>query len=102
MKPSGYIINVARGPILKEADLIKALKEKTIAGAGLDVFEKEPPWESELLKLDNVIAGPHVAALSRDASVRVSTWVAQDIVKVLKHERPDHSVNPQVLEKTLQ
>jgi len=62
MKPTSYIINVARGPVIKQAVLIQALKEGWIAGAGLDVFEVEPlPPESELWELPNVIISPHTA-----------------------------------------
>ena len=99
MKPTAYLINVARGPIVDEKALIKALADKRIAGAGLDVFEEEPPFKSPLLKLDNVIVGPHVAALAKDANIRVSVWVAEDTVRVLKHEKPLYPVNSQVLDK---
>jgi len=99
MKPTAYLINVARGPIVDEQALIKALREKRIAGAGLDVFVREPPYDSPLLELDNVVVGPHVAALSQDALRRVSIWVAEDTIRVLKHEPPMYPVNPQVLQK---
>jgi len=99
MKNGAFFINTARGELVDEQELYKALKDGKLAGAGLDVFEKEPPYDSPLLTLPNVIAGPHVAALAKDAMQRVSVWVAEDIVKVLKHERPMHPVNPQVLDK---
>jgi D-3-phosphoglycerate dehydrogenase len=99
MKPTAYLINVARGPIVDEQALIRALREKRIAGAGLDVFEKEPPYDSPLLDLENVVVGPHVAALAQDALRRVSIWVAEDTIRVLNHEPPRYPVNPQVLLK---
>ena len=99
MKPTAYLINVARGPIVNEEALIKALREKRIAGAGLDVFEKEPPYDSPILGLENVVVSPHVAALAQDANRRVSIWVAEDTVRVLNHEPPAYPVNPQVLDK---
>lgn len=99
MKDGTFFINTARGELVNEQELHDALKSGKLAGAGLDVFEKEPPYDSPLLTLPNVIAGPHVAALAKDAMRRVSVWVAEDIVKVLKHERPMHPVNPQVLDK---
>jgi len=99
MKNGAFFINTARGELVDEQELYKALKDGKLAGAGLDVFEKEPPYDSPLLTLPNVIAGPHVAALAKDAMRRVSVWVAEDIVKVLKHERPSYPVNPQVLDK---
>ena len=71
MKPTAYIINIARGSVIDEAALTKALKEKWIAGAGLDVFEKEPlPQNSELWTLPNVIITPHVAGLMPDYNAR--------------------------------
>ncbi|CAM6093592.1 unnamed protein product [Calypogeia fissa] len=60
--PKGYVINVARGPVINEAELVKALVEGRIAGAGLDVFEKEPYVPEELLKMDNVVVQPHVGS----------------------------------------
>ncbi len=99
MKDGAYFINTARGELVDEQDLYDALRDGKLAGAGLDVFEKEPPYESPLLTLPNVVAGPHVAALAKDANKRVSVWVAEDIVRVLKYERPLHPVNPQVLDK---
>jgi len=61
MKPSAYIINTSRGPIIEEAALLAALREKTIAGAGLDVFDVEPlPVEHPLRKMDNVVLTPHL------------------------------------------
>jgi D-3-phosphoglycerate dehydrogenase len=99
MKDGAFFINTARGELVDENDLYEALRDGKLAGAGLDVFEKEPPYDSPLLTLPNVVAGPHVAALAKDANRRVSVWVAEDIVRVLKHERPLHPVNPQVLDK---
>ena len=73
--------------------------DEKLAGAGLDVFEKEPPYGSPLLTLPNVIASTHVVALAKDSMRRVSVWVAEGIVRVLKHERPRVHINPQVLDK---
>ena len=100
MKNGALFVNTARGELVNEEELYKALKDGRLAGAGLDVFEKEPPYDSPLLTLPNVIVGPHVAALAKDAMRRVSVWVAEDVVKVLQHERPVHPVNPQVLDRT--
>ena len=69
MKPSAYLINTARGLIVNEADLIDAAKAKKLAGAGLDVFEDEPPADSPLFHMDNVVVTPHAAGVdlqSRD------------------------------------
>jgi D-3-phosphoglycerate dehydrogenase len=99
LKPTTYLVNVARGPIVDEQALIKALRDKRIAGAALDVFEKEPPDPNNpLLKLDNVILSPHIAGVAQDASRRISVWVAEDVVRVLNREPPKYPVNPQVLQ----
>jgi D-3-phosphoglycerate dehydrogenase len=98
LKPTSYLINVARGPIVDEKALIKALSDKRIAGAALDVFEKEPPDpKNPLLNLQSVILSPHVAGVAQDASRRMSVWVAEDVVRVLNGEPPKYPVNPHVL-----
>jgi D-3-phosphoglycerate dehydrogenase len=99
MKKGAFFVNTARGELVDEQELYNALKDGRLAGAGLDVFMKEPPCDSPLLTLPNVIVGPHVAALAKDAMRRVSIWVAEDIVRVLRHERPLHPANPQVLDR---
>jgi len=69
MKPSAIFINTARGPIVREADLLDALQTNQIAGAGLDVFEKEPlPGDSPLFARPNVVLTPHAAGLTREAT----------------------------------
>lgn len=99
LKPTAYLVNVARGPIVDEQALIKALRDKRIAGAALDVFEKEPPDPNNpLLELENVILSPHIAGVAQDASRRISVWVAEDVVRVLNGEPPKYPVNPQVLQ----
>jgi D-3-phosphoglycerate dehydrogenase len=100
LKPTAYLVNVARGPIVDEQALIKALRNKRIAGAALDVFEKEPPDPNNpLLKLENVILSPHIAGVAHEASRRISVWVAEDVVRVLNREPPKYPVNPQVLQR---
>ena len=99
MKLNAFMINTARGELLNEKALYEALKKGKLAGAGLDVFEKEPPYDSPLLTLNNVIVSPHVAAVAKDALKRVSLWVAEDTVRVLNGEKPLHPVNRQVGKK---
>jgi D-3-phosphoglycerate dehydrogenase len=90
----GYLINCARGGVIKESDLIRALKESTIAGAALDVFAEEPPAkDNELFTLDNVILSPHMAALSEEAIINMSTMVANDVVKILEGGMAKNVVN---------
>jgi D-3-phosphoglycerate dehydrogenase len=92
MKPTSILINTARGPLVNEEDLIRALEERRIAGAGIDVFEEEPvPPGNRLLELDNVVATPHTAAYTKEAMDRELTWAAEDVVRVLLGEPPLHS-----------
>lgn len=93
MKNSAFIINCARGAIIDERDLYFALKEKIIAGAALDVFEKEPPVGNPLLELENVIATPHVAAYTKNTLEAMDFLVLQACVDVINGERPKNIVN---------
>ncbi len=83
MKPSAFFLNLARGEVVDETGLIRALQEKKIAGAGLDVREKEPPDTSALAVMDNVILTPHIAAFTREAQERVVAAVCHDVAEVL-------------------
>jgi D-3-phosphoglycerate dehydrogenase len=93
MKPSAYLINCSRGGIVDEKALYEALKNKKIAGAGIDVYEHEPPVDSPLLKLNNVILTPHLGANTEEGQIRAGTICAEQIIKVLKGENPDFWVN---------
>lgn len=94
MKPSAVLINVSRGGLIKENDLIQAVKDKKIKGAALDVFETEPlPADSPLLKYNNIIVSPHCAANTREALDRMELFAAMDIFRVLNGERPEFPVN---------
>jgi D-3-phosphoglycerate dehydrogenase len=93
MKPSAYIINLARGPIWDEKALYAVLKEGKIAGAGSDVYEVEPATkEHPLFQLENFIGTPHMAAHTDEALRRMSL-VAEDIIRVLDGKAPLHPVN---------
>lgn len=93
MKQTAYFINLARGEIVDEAALIKALQEKQIAGAGLDVFNKEPPEPTNpLLNMENVIVTPHNAALTYECLERMSLQAAQGIWDVLNGTDPQWAV----------
>jgi D-3-phosphoglycerate dehydrogenase len=93
MKPTAYILNLARGPIWDEKALYSALKEGKIAGAGSDVFEVEPALPHHpLLDLENFIATPHMAAHTDEALKRMSL-VAEDVIRVLEGKVPVHPVN---------
>lgn len=94
MKKGVYIINCARGGIVSEADLVQALKEGIVAGAALDVFEKEPPSKDDpLLKLDQVIFTPHLGAATDEAQENVALEVAEQIVDYFKNGTIRNAVN---------
>ena len=93
MKPSAFFLNLARGEVVDENGLIRALQEKKIAGAGLDVREQEPPAPSALAGMDNVILTPHIAAFTREAQDRVMAAVCQDVTAVLEGRAPKNFVN---------
>ena len=93
MKKNSYLINCSRGGTVDEKALFKILKEGRIAGAGIDVFEKEPPHENPLFKLDNVILTPHIGANTKEGQIRAGTICAEQIIKVLNGGTPDYWVN---------
>jgi glyoxylate reductase len=97
MKPSAMLINTARGPIVDEKALVKALQNGTIAGAGLDVFEQEPAVEPELMKMENVVLLPHIASASLSTRTLMATMASQNIVAHARGERPPNILNPEVL-----
>ncbi len=95
MKPSAYFISTARGGIHDEAALYDALVTGHIKGAGVDVWDPEPPEASHpLLSLDNVIASPHTAGATFTARENLGRWAAEQIVEVLKGRRPPRLINP--------
>jgi D-3-phosphoglycerate dehydrogenase len=93
MKPGAVIINCARGGIIDEDALAAAIKSGHLGGAGLDVFEAEPPTHSPLLSLDNVVLTPHLGASTAEAQVEVALDVARQIVDVLEGRPPQSAVN---------
>ena len=102
MKPSAFLVNTARGAIINQNDLYLALKEGKIAGAGLDVFEPEPPPKDlPLLKLPNVIVTPHVGGITVESNYIMSTTVSKNIINVLKGEQPHYIANAEVLKQKI-
>jgi len=94
MKESAYLINCSRGQVVDEAALIGSLQKKIIAGAGLDVFEKEPPEaDNPLFCMDNVIATPHSSSLTVNGKIKMAVGAAEQLLKVLRGEAPDYLVN---------
>ena len=91
MKPGAYLINVSRGPVVDEMALIRALEDGHLAGAGLDVFDPEPPEpDNPLLRMTNVVVTPHVAANTSQGSWRSSQSVVDQVLQMLAGERPPH------------
>lgn len=92
MKPSSYLINTSRGPVIDEVALVEALKNGTIRGAGLDVFENEPALAKGLAELSNAVITPHIASASEETRNKMSEIVARDILDFLAGEVPEHAV----------
>ncbi len=102
MKPASYLINTGRGQLVDESALIRALQEGWIAGAGLDVFEQEPlDVKSPLVSMENVVLTPHIGGSSTTARTRLVRTAVENVVRVLRGERPDlqNVANPQVYGK---
>ena len=97
MKPTAFIINCARGGTVDEKALYEALKNGKIAGAGLDVYEQEPPKDSPLLQLDNIMLTPHIGANTKEGQIRAGTVCAEQILKVLDGKKPDFCVNKHLM-----
>lgn len=99
MKPTAYFLNAARGDVVDEAALIKALEEGQIAGAGLDVLVEEPmPADHPLMKLNNVVVTPHMAAQTQETVSKLVTMAAEGTLAVLNGEKWPHVANPEVYE----
>lgn len=97
MKKTAFLINSSRGPIIDEADLYEALKNRKIAGAALDVFSEEPLFESKLFELDNVVLTPHIAGLADKQILDVAVKAAENLVLILQGERSNCIINPEVV-----
>jgi D-3-phosphoglycerate dehydrogenase / 2-oxoglutarate reductase len=97
MKPTAFLVNTARGTLVNEADLLEALRAGRLAGAGLDVFEQEPPGKSPLFELDNVLLTPHGAGTDRKSRDDMALSAAEAIVALSRGEWPaEKVVNPEV------
>jgi len=96
MKETAYLVNVARGPVVDEEALVRALKGGGIAGAALDVFEREPEVHPELPRLANVVLTPHIGSATVDTRRRMASLAVDGVLAALRGERPDNLVNPDV------
>ena len=100
MKPGAYLVNTARGGLVDEQALARALAENRLAGAGLDVFADEPPKGSPLLQLgDKVLLAPHLGAQTTETVLRMGRMAAENVVQVLRGEKPAGVVNPEAFGK---
>ncbi len=93
MKPSAYLINTARGPVIDEQALIERLQTGKLAGAGLDVFEEEPHIPDELLQLENVVLTPHIGTETMEARIAMAHEAALNLVTFFEGTPPPHQVN---------
>ncbi|MEB0030549.1 D-glycerate dehydrogenase [Undibacterium sp. RTI2.1] len=97
MKPTATLVNLARGGIVDDAALIAALRNKTIAAAGLDVFENEPKFNPNLLNLENVVLTPHIASASEATRRAMANCAASNLVAALSKQRPPNLLNPDAI-----
>ena len=97
MKKTAFIINTARGAIIDEAAMVRALKTRKIAGAGFDVFEFEPKVHAELKKMKNVVIVPHLGSATIEVREEMANIVVDNIAALIEGRRPPNIVNPQVL-----
>lgn len=96
MKPTAFLINTARGPVVDESALVEALEAKKIAGAALDVYEKEPQIHPGLNR-PNVVLAPHIASASLETRTKMACMAAQNVVALFNGQRPPNILNPEVL-----
>ncbi|HEY2138083.1 MAG TPA: D-glycerate dehydrogenase [Xanthobacteraceae bacterium] len=96
MKPTAFIINTARGPVIDEKALVRALARGTIAGAGLDVFEHEPKVPRALVKMSNVVLTPHLGSAVMEVRERMANIVVDNILAILDGKKPPNLVNPEI------
>ena len=96
MKPSAFLINTSRGPIVDEAALVAALEAKTIAGAALDVYEKEPQVHPGLVNRSDVILAPHIASASLETRTKVAVMAVENVLAALDGRRPPNALNPEL------
>ena len=97
MKPTAILINMSRGPVIDEKELISALQSGRIKGAGLDVYENEPQIPLELRLLENVVLTPHLGTSTLETRIEMARMASQSILDIVEGRRPANVVNPEVI-----
>jgi len=97
MKPTAYLVNTSRGPVVDEAALVAALDARQLAGAALDVYEKEPQIHSGLLQRDDVVLAPHLASASVETRTKMAMMAANNAIARFAGQRPPNALNPEIL-----
>jgi D-3-phosphoglycerate dehydrogenase len=97
MKPGAILVNTSRGPLVDEGALVEALEEGHLGGAGIDVYDPQPPApDHPLYGFDQVVLTPHVASFTREGRRRMGLTVVEDVLRALRGERPEYLANPEV------
>ncbi|NQS88935.1 phosphoglycerate dehydrogenase [Patescibacteria group bacterium] len=99
MQPTAFLINTSRGPIVDEDALYECLRDKVIAGAAVDVYSNQPPRDSSLLSLNNIITTPHMGAYTYESIMNMGMISVRNVIDVLNKRRPKYVVNPEVYER---
>jgi len=97
MKPSAFVINTTRGAVIDEAAMVRALREKRIAGAGLDVYEREPIIDPGLYELENVVLAPHLGSATIGTRTKMGMMAVDNLLAVCAGQRPPNCLNPEVI-----
>jgi D-3-phosphoglycerate dehydrogenase len=100
LKPGAILINTSRGPLVDEGALVEALADGHLGGAGIDVYDPQPPaLDHPLCGFDHVVLTPHVASFTVEGRRRMGMTVVEDVLRALRGERPEYLVHPEVWEK---